>query len=160
MKPFDLEKAKAGEPVQTKNGFPVKILFFDAKNDYPIVALITNQAGEDLVESYTLQGTFYETSESDQDLRMVSKVWKPKVDIAIFREKLQTNYWLLAYVYEFYGTYEFKPAEANGYVYYSNARKMWKAAVATTTYTPGVIYMPPKIAEELAAKLKRGEVIL
>lgn len=41
MKPFDLEKAKAGAPLCTREGFRARIICFDADNDrFPIVALI------------------------------------------------------------------------------------------------------------------------
>lgn len=50
MKPFNLEEAKAGKPVQTKAGNPVRIICFDkVSNDFrPIVALVTykNSSGE------------------------------------------------------------------------------------------------------------------
>lgn len=43
MKPFNLEEAKAGKPVQTKAGNPVRIICFDkVSTDFrPIVALVT-----------------------------------------------------------------------------------------------------------------------
>lgn len=41
MKPFDLEKAKAGAPVCTREGFRARIVCFDADhNRFPIIALI------------------------------------------------------------------------------------------------------------------------
>lgn len=40
MKKFDLELAKQGHPVQTRNGRPVRIICWDRKSEYPIVALI------------------------------------------------------------------------------------------------------------------------
>ena len=43
MKPFNLEEAKAGKPVCTRNGNAVKILCFDAKvMRYHIVALVAD----------------------------------------------------------------------------------------------------------------------
>lgn len=43
MKEFDLEKAKAGHPVCTRNGDEARIICFDRKNCYnPIVALVKN----------------------------------------------------------------------------------------------------------------------
>ena len=41
MKPFNLEKAKQGAEVITRDGRKVKILTFSRRNnDYPIVALV------------------------------------------------------------------------------------------------------------------------
>jgi len=41
MKPFNLEKAKAGEPVQMGDGRPVTFLRFDVKSGRPIAAIVT-----------------------------------------------------------------------------------------------------------------------
>lgn len=69
MKPFNLEKAKAGEPVCTRDGRPARIICFDRKdNRYPLVVLIDNYGSED---SYFLSknGKFFgvtkEKSEND-----------------------------------------------------------------------------------------------
>lgn len=40
LKPFDLEAAKAGKPVCTRDGRKARIICFDAKCNKPIVALI------------------------------------------------------------------------------------------------------------------------
>lgn len=44
FKPFDLEQAKAGKPVCTRDGRKARIICFDAKTlgDYPIIALVEN----------------------------------------------------------------------------------------------------------------------
>lgn len=39
MKPFNLEEAKAGKPVCTRDGRKVNILRFDLNNPYPIIAV-------------------------------------------------------------------------------------------------------------------------
>ncbi len=47
FKPFDLEAAKAGAPVMTRDGRPARILAFDLKADeYPIAAAIESYDGE------------------------------------------------------------------------------------------------------------------
>lgn len=57
MKPFDLEKAKAGAPVQTRDGRPVRILCFDRQSEmYPIVALISHGSCDEAIENYTVKG--------------------------------------------------------------------------------------------------------
>lgn len=44
LKPFDLEAAKAGKPVCTRDGRKARIICFNAKIwcDYPIIALVEN----------------------------------------------------------------------------------------------------------------------
>lgn len=69
MKPFNLEEAKAGKPVQDSQGNPVRIICFDRiKNEYPIVALIkrkTDSGYEEVIETFTADGR-YTTNASDE----------------------------------------------------------------------------------------------
>ena len=44
LKPFDIEAAKAGKPVCTRDGRKARIVCFDTKGDMSITALITNKA--------------------------------------------------------------------------------------------------------------------
>lgn len=46
LKLFDLEAAKAGRPVCTRDGRKVRIVSFDMKDKRPIVALIGNKRTE------------------------------------------------------------------------------------------------------------------
>ena len=55
LKPFNLEAAKAGKPVCTRGGRKARIIYFDAKGDYPIVALIETENGEKVVQ-YMIDG--------------------------------------------------------------------------------------------------------
>ena len=76
MKPFDLEKAKAGAPVCTREGFNARIICFDANNDrFPIVALIidSNSSNEYPV-SLTKKGRFSDgAADSQKDLFMAGE---------------------------------------------------------------------------------------
>lgn len=76
MKPFDLEKAKAGAPLCTREGFRARIICFDADNDrFPIVALIkdSNSSNEYPV-SLTKKGRFSDgEADSKKDLLMVGE---------------------------------------------------------------------------------------
>lgn len=49
MKEFNLEKAKVGHPVCTRDGREVRILCFNRQGDSPIVALVKNNEVEDVV---------------------------------------------------------------------------------------------------------------
>ncbi len=48
FKPFDLEAAKNGAPVVTRDGQPVRIICFDKQGGCPIVALVKKTGGEAL----------------------------------------------------------------------------------------------------------------
>lgn len=57
MKNFDLEKAKAGYPVRTRDGHEARIICFDREDDNPIVALV-KEAGDETIFSYNKKGRF------------------------------------------------------------------------------------------------------
>lgn len=70
LKPFDIDKAKAGAEVAYVNGNPVRIICYDAKGDWPIIALYTCEGGMEIVEKYN--------SETASDrLRIVEEVETP-----------------------------------------------------------------------------------
>ena len=73
MKPFNLEEAKAGKPVCTRDGHAARILCFDVENaDYPIAALVKDSTGEEHAETYTKDGRYYSTGETrSKDLVML-----------------------------------------------------------------------------------------
>ncbi len=61
MKEFDLEAAKAGARVTTEQGYPVRIICFDRKNNIsesPIVALVSWDDGYEVVRSYDENGEY------------------------------------------------------------------------------------------------------
>ena len=59
MKEFNLEEAKAGKPVYTRDGRPARIICWDRKSykttEYHIVALIKTEIDEEIC-TYTKQG--------------------------------------------------------------------------------------------------------
>lgn len=70
MKKFNLESAKAGKPVCTRDGRSVRIICFDKKgSDHPIVALISLEGAEE-TEWYSSTGRLYNGAESNYDLMM------------------------------------------------------------------------------------------
>ena len=77
MKEFDLAKAKAGAPVCTRDGRPVRIICWDAKitydrETYPIIALIEEE-GKQYVMTYDNNGNIVAgTNDRPEDLVMVS----------------------------------------------------------------------------------------
>lgn len=61
LKEFDLEAAKAGEPVCTRDGRKVRIISFDRKFSfkgvsYPIIALVEDTAKEEIIYGYNEKG--------------------------------------------------------------------------------------------------------
>ena len=80
LKPFDLEAAKAGKPVCTRDERKARIVCFDYKGDanaYPILALIStnNLRGvpSEIIAKYTEDGRYakYNNVENDEDLMML-----------------------------------------------------------------------------------------
>jgi hypothetical protein len=67
MKPFDLEAAKAGKPVCTRDGRKARIICFDRNWEYPIVALIECENGEEMISACDKDGKarIYETQGTD-----------------------------------------------------------------------------------------------
>ena len=67
MSKFDIDKAKQGFPVETKQGKEAKVLLYDRNNaKFPLVIIIENKE----VCCYTIDGNFYHDKESDKDLKM------------------------------------------------------------------------------------------
>lgn len=66
MKPFDLELAKQGKPVCTRDGRPVRILCFDRKSvdGYSILALVDEGDHEGFIVC-TSRGKFYKYGKDD-----------------------------------------------------------------------------------------------
>lgn len=72
MKPFDLEAAKAGKPVCTRDGRKARIICFDAKCIKPIVALIQGSDNSEQIEYYTENGVFSNGgTEKNRDLMIL-----------------------------------------------------------------------------------------
>lgn len=77
--PFDLEKAKAGAKVVTRDGRDVRIVCWDVKDEvFPIVAIISNKEGED-VEIYTSNGKVIPQAEMNGDLLLLEEVQEPRI---------------------------------------------------------------------------------
>ena len=70
MKQFDLELAKAGCPVCTRDGRNVRLIYFDAiSNHYPIIGLISYD-GQEKPKSFTIDGKYIFGEDSYNDLFM------------------------------------------------------------------------------------------
>lgn len=71
LRPFNLERAKQGKPVCTRDGAKARIICFDAKSDAPIIALITADDGTEITFDYLSDGTFFNSENPDNDLMML-----------------------------------------------------------------------------------------
>ena len=71
MRRFNLEEAKAGKPVCTKDGRQVEILCFDTGiKDYPVEGKIRASGGHYNVYTWTKDGRFFANVLSSADLMM------------------------------------------------------------------------------------------
>ena len=76
LKPFDIQKAREGKPVCTRDGRKARIVCFDAKGDQPIIALVEAKGNKDAliekVERYFINGhSVFEVRETNDDLMML-----------------------------------------------------------------------------------------
>lgn len=72
MKPFNLEEAKAGKPVCTRDGRTVEIISFGNPNsDYPILARVFSYNNNYIDLRYNQEGHFFnDNREFNADLMM------------------------------------------------------------------------------------------
>ena len=71
LKPFDLEAAKAGKPVCTRDGRKARLICFDKKGAYPIVALVNDYNEEEYIKNYDEFGKKFIGGETSDDLMML-----------------------------------------------------------------------------------------
>ena len=75
LKPFNLEAAKAGKPICTRDGRKARIICFDRIDAKPILALVlsTDGKGEDVLSYFVSGKRIASPLESDLDLMMLSE---------------------------------------------------------------------------------------
>jgi len=85
-KPFNLEEAKAGKPVVTRDGHCVRILAFDLRNTiYPICCVWRYDDADSPPDVWTSRGNFKVSGEDPKDLLML--VETKQYWINIYRNK-------------------------------------------------------------------------
>lgn len=78
---FDIEKAKAGAKVETREGRPVRIVCYDKKPEHsPILALVKYN-GTEVPTLYHDNGIYYLNYASQRDLVIVEEVEDVEVDL-------------------------------------------------------------------------------
>lgn len=71
---FDLEKAKAGAKVCTRDGREARVICWDKKFEFPIVALIEDENGPgEKIRCYTAKGRYYASSKHPSDLMLAGE---------------------------------------------------------------------------------------
>ena len=88
LKPFDLEAAKAGKPVCTRDGRKARIICFDRDWDMPIVALVSDPLGES-VHYYLSNGKIDFYRQNDEDLMMLPE--KKEGWVNVYKEESNNN---------------------------------------------------------------------
>jgi hypothetical protein len=81
MKLFDLEAAKAGSPVYTRNGLKVRIICFDFNSwagETKLVALVRHADGGECLSTYNLDGS----SGINGDLGQTLMTLEPRVSLS------------------------------------------------------------------------------
>lgn len=94
MKEFNLEEAKAGKKVCTRDGRPARIVCWDKAGEYPIVALVSIQdrtGKTERVVSYTIDGRCYISQQDVSDLMMACEKKEGWVNLYMEYGKLETG---------------------------------------------------------------------
>ena len=88
MKPFDLEKALAGEPVVSKEGRKVIQLHYfpNIKSNFKVMVQLENAFG---VDTFTIHGKYSDGISSQLDLVMA----EPERWVNVYYSKAQDNVW-------------------------------------------------------------------
>ena len=88
LKPFDLEAAKAGKTVCTRDGRKARIICFDRDWDMHIVALVTDPSGES-IHCYLSNGKVDSDKQNDEDLMMLPE--KKEGWINVYKERIYST---------------------------------------------------------------------
>ena len=90
LKEFDLEAAKAGKPVCTRDGRKARIICFDAKCNKPIVALIYD-CNKETVLQYLENGRFFVDQIDKYDLMMFPQKKEGWINIYTSYDGIETG---------------------------------------------------------------------
>ena len=85
LRPFDLQKAREGKPVCTRDGRKARIICFDKKGAYPIVALVNDYNEEEYIKNYDEFGKKFIGGETSDDLMMLPE--KKEGWINVYKER-------------------------------------------------------------------------
>ena len=91
LKPFNLEAAKSGKPVYTRNGRKARIICFDSNGSRPIVALVTEcDDEEEMPYKYHCDGYYNcQSIPSDNDLMMLPE--RKEGWVNVYKERIYST---------------------------------------------------------------------
>ena len=107
LKPFDIQKAREGKPVCTRDGKKVRIICFDKQEGFPIIALVETKVNDRVSEEIAL---------FDINGRAVSDDIDSKLDLMMSTEKKEG--WVNVYKDSIYDTKDeaLMGRSGNGYI--------------------------------------------
>lgn len=76
MKPFDPTK-----PVKTRDGRPARIVATDARSDYPVVALVEDNHGHEVIRSFTARGQVVDYGTASHDLVNIPELTRRFINV-------------------------------------------------------------------------------
>ena len=89
LKPFDLEAARSGKPVCTRDGRKARIICFDCKDEtFQIVALVGGSLGKEEIISYDKAG-YSTTRDRDEMLMMLPE--KKEGWVNVYKERIYST---------------------------------------------------------------------
>ena len=88
LKPFDIQKAREGKPVCTRDGRKARIICFDRKDNTPIVALIECVNHTEILQCVHNDGKCFHYDTSNNDLMMLPE--KKEGWVNLYREEDNT----------------------------------------------------------------------
>lgn len=99
LKPFDIQKAREGKPVCTRDGRKARIICFDRNaSQYSIVALVEHKGfpnKEEEIKVYTNEGKCFADEENSYDLMMLPE--KKEGWVNVYKMKESTFGYITAY---------------------------------------------------------------
>lgn len=84
LKPFDIQKAREGKPVCTRDGRKARIICFDRNDLYPIVALIECEDGKEIIGAYSNGGQTEICEIKGTDLMMLPEKKEGWINVSKF----------------------------------------------------------------------------
>ena len=94
LKPFDIQKAREGKPVCTRDGRKARIICFDRRGDkFPIVALLDgcNEEHSEVAETFTNEGLYEIGEKSSNDIMMLPEKKEGWVNVYKVGARLETG---------------------------------------------------------------------
>ena len=73
MKPFNLQEAKAGKPVCTRDGRNARIICFDVKSEYFSIVALVDTEGKEFVGKFDINGRYYYETKEDSPIDLFMK---------------------------------------------------------------------------------------